>query len=94
MVRRLGRRLALVSFSVELHCPNHGLERFNIKVVKRPNISADAILPKLRKKPQTGEISTIYVGRNVSAKEAERYLIGYFRERNLLEKIVKMRLVL
>jgi hypothetical protein len=84
----------LVSILVEMRCRTHGFERFRVKLIKRFNIASDQIVPKLRSKPMHGEITRLYVGRNVSDEEAQKYLISYFRERGMLEEIVRMRMQL
>ena len=83
----------MTSFAVEIICNKHGLERFRVKIVKRFNMPSNIIMPELSQRPSLGEIKCIYVGRNVSNKEVEGYLVNYFREKGLLEKIVKMRMV-
>lgn len=83
----------MASLLVELRCPEHGLERFNIKIVKRFNIKSDTIMPKFRTRPKAGELSRLLVGRNVSDKEIKDYLAHYFREKGLMEAILRMKLV-
>ena len=83
----------MTSYAVEILCNKHGLERFRVKIVKRFNMPSNMIVPELSQRPSIGEIKCIYVGRNVSNKEVEGYLVNYFREKGLLEKIVKMRMV-
>jgi hypothetical protein len=75
---------------VELTCPQHGLERFTIKVVKRFNIPPDEILPKFRTKPKP-DLSCILVGRNVDEKEVKVYLENYLHEKGLLEQVLSFR---
>jgi hypothetical protein len=87
----LGRRLAVTSFSVEVLCPEHGLERFRVRIFKRMNIASDEIAPKVRMKPRAGEISCLYIGRNVSYQEAKNYLVGYFRD-NIQGEIVRIKM--
>ena len=82
----------LVSILIEMSCPTHGLERFKVKIIKRFNIASSQIMPKLRSKPVRGELSSLYVGRNVTYNEAKDYLIDYFRERGMLEEILRMRI--
>jgi hypothetical protein len=83
----------MTSYAVEILCNKHGLERFRVKIVKRFNMPSNIIMPELSQRPSIGEIKCIYVGRNVNNKEVEGYLVNYFREKGLLEKIVKMRMV-
>lgn len=77
-----------------MKCPDHGLERFRVKVIKRFNIASNQIIPKFRVKPIKGELNLLYIGRSVSIKETENYLIDYFREKGMLEKIVRMKMSL
>lgn len=86
--------VTLGSILVEMKCPEHGLERFEVKVIKRFNIASNEIKPKLRRKPTTGELSRLYVGRNVSSNEAKDYLIDYFRERGMLQQVVRIRMLI
>jgi hypothetical protein len=87
---REGREAILASILIEMRCPKHGFERFRVKLIKRFNITSDEIIPKLRSKPTSDEVCLLYVGRNVSYDEAKNYLISYYRERGLLEEIVRM----
>jgi len=79
----------LVSILMEVKCPQHGFERFRVKIIKRFNIASSRIMPKERSKSKHGEISRLYVGRNVSCNGAKNYLINYFHERGMLEKIAR-----
>ena len=83
----------MVSVLIEMRCPEHGFERFKVKIIKRFNISSDEIMPKVTRKPRGGEISLLYVGRNVSYDEAKNYIIGYFREKGMLEEILRVRML-
>lgn len=78
---------------IEMRCPRHGLERFKVKIIKRFNIASDEIKPKLRSKPVKGELSLLYVGRNITYDEAEKYLVDYLRERGMLEQTVRIRML-
>lgn len=75
----------MVSLVVEVQCPMHGFERFRVKIIKRVNIPSNEIIPKVKMRPKTGEISCLYIGRGVSYAEAKDYLINYFRESNVGE---------
>jgi len=85
--------LTLVSVLIEARCPKHGLERFKVKIIRRFNIAHDQITPKITKKPIRGEISLLYVGRDVSNDEAKSYLIDYFREKGMMERIIQIRMM-
>lgn len=78
---------------VEMICPKHGLERFKIKIVRKFNIKADAIMPKFRSRPEAGGLGSLLVGRDVNNKEIQNYLIRYFRRKGLMEAILRMKLV-
>lgn len=78
--------------SIELRCPDHGFERFTIKIVRRFNMPSDTIKPFLRSRPKP-EISRVWVGRNVNDEEIQSYLIDYFREKGLWERVITFKLV-
>lgn len=83
----------MASLLVEFKCPEHGLERFRIKIVKRFNMDPDTILPRFRTRPKAGEIKFLAVGRDVTDDDIERYFENYFRERGLWQQILHMRLI-
>jgi len=75
---------------VEMSCPDHGLERFKIKVIKKYNVRKELIEPKFRTKLKH-ELAGVVVGRNVSHLEVRDYLVEYFREAGMTDRIVSMR---
>jgi len=77
---------------VEFACPEHGLERFTVKIVKRFNIPPNKISPKFRKKPKP-ELSCIIVGRNVKEIEIRNFFENYLRESGLWERVINLRIV-
>jgi len=83
----------LTSLWVELKCPEHGLERFQIKIVKKFNVKCDTITPKFRNRPTVGDLSCLLIGRNVSDREIENYLTSYFRKKGLIETILRMKFI-
>jgi len=83
----------MTSYAVEILCNKHGFERFRIKIVKRFNMPSNMIVPELSQRPTIGEIKCIYVGRDISNKEVEKFLLNYFREKGMLERIVKMHMI-
>ncbi|MDH5779310.1 MAG: hypothetical protein OEZ29_01795 [Candidatus Bathyarchaeota archaeon] len=83
----------MVSLLVEFNCPEHGLERFRIKIVKRFNMNPNMMLPKFRTRPKAGEIKALAIGRDVTDAEIERYFKNYFREKGLWNKVLLMRLL-
>lgn len=81
----------MATFQVELKCPEHGLERFKIKVIKKYNVHPELIAAKYRTRPKR-EMSGIIVGRNVSHTEIRDFMIQYFRETGMIDKIVALKL--
>jgi hypothetical protein len=75
---------------IELHCPEHGLERFKIKIIKKYNINPKLIQPKFRTKPKY-ELSSIIIGRNVRYTDVKDYLINYLKEKGEMERILSIR---
>jgi hypothetical protein len=78
-----------VDILIELHCPNHGLERFRIKVIKKYNMNKNLIMPHFRTKPKY-ELSSLMVGKSVNTYEVREFLIQYFKEVGLIDKILKI----
>ena len=83
----------MASLLVEYNCPEHGLERFRIKIVKRFNMDPDTMLPRFRTRPKAGEIKFLAIGRNVTNTDIEKYFTSYFREKGLWDQVLRMRLV-
>ena len=82
----------MASLWVEFKCPEHGLERFRIKIVKRFNMDSKTMVPIFKKRLKPGEIKFLAVGRNVKDIEIERYFHDYFIERGM--QVLRMRLTL
>ncbi|MEM2702758.1 MAG: hypothetical protein QXR45_06325 [Candidatus Bathyarchaeia archaeon] len=80
----------MASVLVEVLCPSHGLERFEIKVIKKYNVDPDLIEPKYRRRPKPG-LSRVVVGRNVGLPEVKDYLVRYFQEIGLIESVISMK---
>jgi hypothetical protein len=91
LLLRNGARGKMANFQVELRCPEHGLERFNIKVIKKYNVSPEIIAPKFRTRPRR-EMSGIIVGRKVSTNEMQDFMMQYFKETGMIDRIVALRL--
>jgi hypothetical protein len=90
----VGRReMTGTSLWIEYRCPEHGLERFKIKVIKKYNVNPELIAPKFRTRPKY-ELSSVVVGRNVKERAIEDYLVQYFQHTGLIDKVVSMRLQL
>jgi len=82
----------VTSVLVEVIHPKYGFGRYKIKIIKKYNLVADAIKPKLISKCP-GEISRVYIGRNVRTEDVKKYLINYFREKNMLEAVTKIKIL-
>jgi len=80
----------LAAIWVEMTCPEHGLERFKIKVIKKYNVQKELIEPKFRTKPKH-ELSGVIVGKDVGNNEVRQYLVHYFREAGMMDKVLSMR---
>jgi hypothetical protein len=78
---------------IELTCPEHGFERFKVKIIRKYNIKPDQITPKFRTRPKY-ELSSLVVGRNVQYNQLTDYLIKYFNETGLIERVLSIRLQL
>jgi hypothetical protein len=76
---------------VEMSCPEHGFERFKIKVIKKYNVNKELIEPKFRTKPRH-ELAGVIVGKDVNQYEVRQYLVEYFREAGMIDKILSMRM--
>jgi len=87
-----GDGYVLTSLLVEMKCPEHGLERFQIKVVKKFNVKQDTIMPKFRSRPTSGDLSSLLVGRGISNRQCEEYLTNYFREKGMFEAILRIKM--
>jgi hypothetical protein len=88
---KLKGEIQVVSISVEVLCPRHGLERFRVRVFRKMNIPSNEIMPKIQTRPNAGEIACLYVGRNVSYEEAKKYLVRYLRE-NIEGQIMRIKM--
>ena len=81
----------MATFQVELRCPEHGLERFNIKIIKKYNVSPQLIATKFRTRPRR-EMSGIIVGRKVSPSEMQDYMLQYFKETGMIDRLIAFKL--
>ncbi|MBS7615699.1 hypothetical protein KEJ45_00655 [Candidatus Bathyarchaeota archaeon] len=81
----------MTSIWIELKCPDHGLERFKVRIIKKYNIKPDEITPKFRTRPKY-ELSSIVVGRNVQYNQLTDYLVRYFEETGLKDRVLSIRL--
>jgi hypothetical protein len=79
------------SLMVELACPEHGMERYKIKIIKKYNIKPEEIVPKYRTRPRT-ELSGIIIGKNISYETARDYVLRYLNESARETMIMSIRL--
>jgi len=79
---------------VELNCPEHGLERFKIKIIRKYNIPKNTIAVKIKNKPFPGEIDSLIVGRGVSSKDVQVYLRNYLNEVGLWSRVLALKFII
>lgn len=78
---------------VETNCPEHGMERYKVKIIKKYNIGQEKIMPKYRTRPRH-ELSGIVIGKNISYEAARDYLTNYLNESARLSSVMRIRLQL
>lgn len=76
---------------IEVNCPDHGLERYKVKIIKKYNIRNEEIKPKFRTRPHY-ELSGIVIGRNISYETAKEYLERYLNQSAELHSVMSIRL--
>lgn len=81
----------MASIMVEMSCPKHGLERFNIKIIERRNVVPDLIEPKFRTRPYR-EISGIVIGRNKTVYNARDKLVECYKDAGIMNYVLNMRI--
>ena len=81
----------MASLMIECNCPEHGIERYKIKIIKKYNISPQEIHPKFRTRPRH-ELSGIVIGKNISYEEAREYLLQYLDQSARLSTVMSIRL--
>ena len=72
---------------IEMICPQHGLERYRIKVRRKFNMPKKAIMPKFRSRPRK-ELSCLLVGREVTVWEVEKFITEYFHKSGVWNRII------
>jgi len=82
----------MASFMIEAKCPEHAIERYKIKIIKKYNISQQKIMPKFRTRPKY-ELSGIIIGKNISYEAAKDYVVHYLNESSRLNMIMSVRLM-
>ena len=79
------------SLMIETNCPQYGMERYKIKIIKKYNINSEEISPKYRTRPHH-ELSGIVIGKNISYETARDYVTRYLNESMQLNTVMSIRL--
>jgi hypothetical protein len=79
------------SLMIEATCPEHGMERYKIKIIKKYNISPEKIMPKYRTRPKH-ELSGVVIGKNISLETARDYVVRYLNESAQRNMVMSIRL--
>jgi len=80
----------MASIWVEMKSPEYGLERYKIKVIRKYNVNKELIEPKFRSKPWHG-LSGVVIGKSVGHDEVKQYLVDYYREVGMMDRVRSMR---
>jgi hypothetical protein len=79
------------SLMVEATCPEYGMERYKIKIIKKYNIKPEKIMPKYRTRPRY-ELSSVVIGKNISYETARDYVLRYLNESARQNSVMSIRL--
>jgi len=79
------------SLMVEATCPEYGMERYKIKIIKKYNISPEKIMPKYRTRPHH-ELSGVVIGKNITFETAREYVVRYMNESARRSMVMSIRL--
>jgi hypothetical protein len=79
------------SFLIESICPNHGMERYRIKIIKKYNIDSEKIALQFRTRPRY-EVRSVVIGRNVGYEKARDYLMQHLGELAIANGFLSIRL--
>jgi hypothetical protein len=82
----------MASLMVEVNCPDHGMERYKVKIIKKYNIKHEEITPKFRTRPRH-ELSGIVIGKNISYETAREYLQQYLNQSMNLYSVMSIKLL-
>lgn len=77
---------------MEFNCPEHGLERSLIKILKKHNLKDGKILPVVYFK-NSNELKRLEVGSKVTYEDIKKYLKGYLEEKGLLDQVLRIDIV-
>jgi hypothetical protein len=82
----------VASLIIEVNCPDHGVERYKVKIIKKYNIRHEEIMPKFRTRPRY-ELSGIVIGKSISYETAKEYLEHYLNQSIGLYSVMSIRLM-
>jgi hypothetical protein len=85
------RGLSMASLIVEANCPEHGIERYKIRIIKKYNIKPEKIMPKYRTRPHH-ELSGVVIGKNITFETARDYVLRYLNESAQQNTVMTIRL--
>lgn len=80
------------SLMVEATCPDYGIERYKIKIIKKYNIKPEQIEPKYRSRPRH-ELSGVVIGKNISYETARDYVVQYLNSSATANMVMSIRLL-
>jgi len=81
----------MASLIIEAKWPEHGIERYKIKIIKKYNIKPEKIMPKFRTRPHL-ELSGVVIGKNITFETARDYVLRYFNESAQQNTVMTIRL--
>ncbi len=79
------------SLMVEATCPDYGIERYKIKIIKKYNISPEKIMPRYRTRPRH-ELSGVVIGKNITVETAREYVVRYLNESAQQSMVMSIRI--
>ena len=79
------------SLMVEATCPEHGMERYKIRIIKKYNIKPEKIMPRYRTRPHH-ELSGVVIGKNITFETARDYVLRYLNESAQQNTVMTIRL--
>ncbi len=79
------------SLMIEARCPESGMERYKIKIIKKYNIRPEEIMPKYRTRPHH-ELSGVVIGKNITFETARDYVLRYLNESAQRNTVMTIRL--
>lgn len=81
----------MASLIIETKCPELGIERYKIRIIKKYNISQQEIMPRFRTRPHH-ELSGVVIGKNITFETARDYVMRYLNESARHSTVLTIRL--